>query len=97
MLKRHAKAGEEALSDTATSKAAAIAVAASSGANFRESADSKQLQHLAEARASASGTTGVSRSFLDPLGVFEKVGIAFDAPPKTGGILHAVIEVHPVA
>jgi hypothetical protein len=79
VLQRSNKNSEEALADTATSEAAAIAVAASSGANFRDLTASNAAPSFpadaeqASIEGAAAGNTAVSRSFLDPLGVFEKV------------------------
>jgi hypothetical protein len=76
--KRQTSRAEET---AATSQAAAIAaVAASSGANYLDAAARTSDHNIAlqppssaEAKGAAQGPSSVSRSFLDPLGVFEKV------------------------
>ena len=60
------------VSHAATTPAAAIAVAASSGANFHQSASSRDHEHQTALSSSAPEHSS-SRSFLDPLGIVEKV------------------------
>ena len=57
-------------------------MAASSGANFHKSASSRDQEH--QTPLSSSAPEHSSRSFLDPLGIVEKV-------PIPSGLAHNVV------
>ena len=60
-------------SDAAANRAAAIAVAASSGAGYASGASGRSSGQMNASLLSSSAPETSSRSFLDPLGIVEKV------------------------
>lgn len=85
-LKAQAGMAEEM---AANSQAAAIAaVAASSGATYLDAgakaADLRAASAAADAKGAVQGGATIGRSFLDPLGVFEKVSMLIDVANVRG-------------